>query len=700
MSDNWIWLPEVKYPQYQTTCYSGFNNYQNGNYTVAEFKKEYSFDKKVKTVCLRFSADTEFQLYLNDQIIATGPACVGGDFMGNESPRDNFYYQVLTLTPDTNVLHFFSRVKMMPVKICEYSKGHGGFMLRADITFEDGTTTNVYTDETWLTRRNGAYNTPYSYDGRIPEDEYVFAQSTENIWNATLAPIEIRCEEELMPKNSEIVLQPHEQRCVSSEFDMIYAGFIKIEAVGDGVVFADISCKEIDEEGSHESIILKGNQTYRGFALHSVGKYVVKLQNDSDTVSKVFISLISTYYPIYKNAEIHTSDEQLNKILKVCRHTLKYCRQTHHLDSPRHCEPLACTGDYYIETLMTAFSFGDMSLSRFDITRTAELLRQNDGQMFHTTYSLIWVRMLWDVYMFTGDIALLRENIDALKLLLGRFKRYIGQNGIIESPPNYMFVDWIYIDELSMHHPPKALGQTCLNMFYYGALRTALKIYNEIGDGANATECEMASDRLKSAINGLLFDKNKGLYFEGLNTPTDEKLLHQFMPQNTDKRYYLKHSNILSAYFGVCENPEEIIEKIMTDECEGDYQPYFAHYLLEAIYENGLRDKYTLPLIERWKQPVGECSKGLVEGFITPEPNYGFDHSHAWGGTPLYSLPKALIGLKIDKPGMSELTLTPSLLGLENAYVELPTQYGNVTVNLNRGKTAVISAPKEIKINI
>ena len=48
-------------------------------------------------------------------------------------------------------------------------------------------------------------------------------------------------------------------------------------------------------------------------------------------------------------------------------------------------------------TLMTAFSFGDMRLAEFDVERTAELLRHNDGRMFHTTYSLIWVRMLYDV---------------------------------------------------------------------------------------------------------------------------------------------------------------------------------------------------------------------------------------------------------------------------------------------------------------
>ena len=90
---------------------------------------------------------------------------------------------------------------------------------------------------------------------------------------------------------------------------------------------------------------------------------MIKLKNDSDEVSEFSISFISTNYPVKSVAEIVTDDLELNTVLDVCRHTLKICRQLHHLDSPRHCEPLACTGDYYIETLMTLFSFGDMSLA-------------------------------------------------------------------------------------------------------------------------------------------------------------------------------------------------------------------------------------------------------------------------------------------------------------------------------------------------
>ena len=93
-----------------------------------------------------------------------------------------------------------------------------------------------------------------------------------------------------------------------------------------------------------------------------------------------------------------------------------------------------------------------------------------------------------------------------------------------------------------------------------------------------------------------------------------------------------------------------------------------------------------------------ECAKGLVEGFVAPEPTYHFDHSHAWGGTPLYSLPKAMLGLTITKPGMKEITLSPSMLGLRSARVELLTPCGKVVCEMKAGEGLHIKHPKEVAV--
>lgn len=175
------------------------------------------------------------------------------------------------------------------------------------------------------------------------------------------------------------------------------------------------------------------------------------------------------------------------------------------------------------------------------------------------------------------------------------------------------------------------------------------------------------------------------------------------MPANTDKRYFRKHGNILAACFGVCDQKvgASLLHKVMQDKLEGGYQPYFAHFLLEAIRRNGLRETYTLPVLEAWKEPIAACDKGLVEGFLSPqEDHYSFDHSHAWGGTPLYSLPMALTGLEILEPGMKRLRLSPSLLGLKRARVEIPTPYGPVVVEQAAGQSPRIQHPPEVELMV
>lgn len=699
--EKWIWLPDDLYPNKQKTHYSAFYDDRDDFYTVAEFKRNYTFEKRIASAKLRFSGDTQFWLYCNGKSIATGPVLVGGDFMNNDVSRSNFYASEITIEPDGNCLDFYARVKMTPVRICEFSKGHGGFMLTGCITFEDGTKKIITTDSSWLVRYNGAYTRINYYDARIKPDEYVNAKVIDNIWRTETSPLRLLSETKVFPaENNVVALAPHEETVATFEFDMVHAGYLELDVKTDGNLFVDMDCCELEAHTGYEGFVFTENCVQRGTLLHSVGILYLRLRNESETASEIRLSLIATHYPVDREYITRTDDELLNKVLDVCRHTLKYCRQSIHLDSPKHCEPLACTGDYYIESLMTAYSFGDMTLVEEDVLRTAELLRSNDGRIAHTSYSMIWTFMLYDAYLYTGKTELLEKCEDALILLLDRFSGYVGENGIVEYPPDYMFVDWIYIDGITLHHPPKALGQSCLNMFYYGALDTSAKIYSVLGETAMAEECNRKKEALRKGINEHLYDSEKGMYFEGMNTPTPEYLLNHNMPQNVEKRYYAKHANILAAYVGVVEGQDakELLDKIMNDEIPGDYQPYFAHFLLEALYKNGLRDKYLLNVLQRWKPPVEKFAKGLVEGFIPPEPTYSFDYSHAWGGTPLYILPRALLGLDIIKAGLSELSLSPSLLGLKSAHVEFPTPYGDVVCDMEEGKDPSIVAPEEIKI--
>ena len=732
--ENWIWLPRERFPKMQLCAVNAFDPPMEGAFSVCEFTRRYDLNAPLQRLDLRFSGDTAFRLYINGKLLACGPASVGGDFFGNELPRPNFYSYRMTVS-DPDILHagyldLRAEVRLSPQKLFEFSKGHGGFMLTAKALMEDETVQILVTDETWQCRPLPAYDGECSFNGKAALDDPIaansaftnsafansaFAEVISDLWHSEDVPIPPSDEDDVELSIPELRNIPAGQT-VSATLTLprIWPGYLCASAsFGDSDANSDVTAEaaffETDEEISQEKIILTPQSAdYRGFTLHSVGGVRVTVENHSPSPVSLSLSLKAPHFPVSAFARTIVSDEGFNKLLDICAHSLKYCRQTLHLDSPKHCEPLACTGDYYIETLMTAFTFGDMRLSSFDLLRTAELLRHHDGRMFHTTYSLIFVQMLWDVYLLTGDLSLLQNCEDALTLLLHRFAGYLGENGLIETPPDYMFIDWLNPDDINTHHPPKALGQTCLCLFYYGALKTAARIYQELGMKAMADRQLIDADRLKEAILAQLYDPKRQLFFEGLNTPTDEKLLGKWMPQNVEKRYYRRHANILAAYFGILPKADcqALLRRIFPEDSPisisslsdnlGEVQPYFMHFWLEAIYRNGLRKEQTVPLLSLWKEALALCDKGLPEGFYKPTPTYAFDYSHAWGGTPAYALPLALSGFSILEPGCRRIHLDPDLLGFADARVEIPAPSGLIVIEMKKGDEPVITLPDHI----
>ena len=91
---------------------------------------------------------------------------------------------------------------------------------------------------------------------------------------------------------------------------------------------------------------------------------------------------------------------------------------------------------------------------------------------------------------------------------------------------------------------------------------------------------------------------------------------------------------------------------------------------------------------------------GLAEGWLTPPAGYGFDHSHAWGGTPVFQMPVTLLGLCIEEAGMKHISLCPDLMGLSDCHVEIPVPGGRLTVELAEGEEPAIRHPEGITVTL
>ena len=691
---NWIWLSEKRYPDFQ-------RNFVNINetpaekrgeykYCVAEFKKTADFGKKIVSVKATVSADSFYHFYLNGRMLSIGPASSGGDFLCRR-PAPKHYANEFELPVDSDSAEILVRVRLLPEVLTDYSRRHGGLAAELVFTLEDGTQQKIVTDESWLCRADTAYDGFQSYNSALAENEWTNAVNADDVWNVGTAPIPVLTLNTVLSEDI-IVSGKYENTFVLPK---IYGAYPVLRA--NGKCRITLVTRELPEQQEMtENIIFGKAGEYISFRQHSIGEVDVTVECDKKT--NIHFELIAPWYPVGREGRFVTSDEGLNKIYDICKHTLKICRQSLHLDSTKHQEHLACTGDYYIESLMTLYCFDDFRLSEFDIMRTADWLVDNRGRMFHTTYSLIWVQMLKDVYMITGNKSVLEYSRRALDILLDRFAGYIGDSGVIEMPPDFMFVDWTVIDGYTMHHPPKALGQTVLNAFYYEALNRAAEIYGFLGDKEKSAECTEKAKKFYLDFNREFYDENRRLYFDGKNGEYggDDP---NHLPANSDKRYFSKYPNIIVCAYGLTDDDSarDILERIIFDGTMQDIQPYFAHYLLKAVRRLGLFGKYGMKIISRWKKVVEDCDKGLAEGWIAPQPDYKFDHSHAWGGTPAYNLPSVISGLKILEPGMKKISFTPELWGLDFAEITIPSPLGNIELIINKDGYTV-TAPDETVI--
>ena len=645
----WIAPNKEYFPELTDTQKTVFDSPKN--FTCFIFSKTIKIKQKCQ-LSIKISADVFYIFKLNGKIITRGPAIVGGEYGRKESLPWRFYDEFTTIINDgCNFIEIL--VCSSPIVMADYSSGQVGLILEAT---DSNNNCLFFTDNSWdccidksfvcgnytdlnLTKTNGVKSVEINRKSPINS-------GLKQLIQKTIKPVEVSKTE-----NGFLF-----------DFGKVYAAYIRTTVTASSQSIIAINPQEVKGLTNYgERILTKvGTATTESLQLHCM-RY---LEIITEAPVELDVELIYTHYPTENLENFICSDDNLNKLHKICKRTLKLCMQTYHLDSPVHQEALGCTGDYFIESLINYYTFGVTELTRLDILRTAWLMQETDGKLFHTTYSLIWVQWLLDFYNYTGDRELLFECEHSLNLLLKRFDGYCI-NGLIENPPDYLFIDWILIDEFDLHHPPKNLGQSALNCFYYKALLCASEIKRLLNKQLESEQLKAKADHLKTIFNQTFWDEENGLYFGGKNDFINTNI---FLPISNEKRYFTIHANTLAVLYGLAENGENIMEKVINNDLF-HAQPYFWHYIFEALYSVNLFEKYAFKCFDLWKQLLNECDSSLKE--IYHPAGFTCDYSHGWGGTPAYQLSSKVLGVKFKdgKPTFCEPILGP--LNFANGIIPL-----------------------------
>jgi alpha-L-rhamnosidase len=147
-----------------------------------------------------------------------------------------------------------------------------------------------------------------------------------------------------------------------------------------------------------------------------------------------------------------------------------------------------------------------------------------------------------------------------------------------------------------------------------------------------------------------------------------------------EKRTWSQHVNLLGVLADAipADQQRTVMLKVLDDGSLTQTTYYFKFYLFRAIDKAGLGDRY-LDQLGPWKAML---DLGLTTWAEKPEPTRS--DSHAWSAHPTMDLLRFVAGVAPATPGFGTVQIRPHLGSLSTLSATVPTPKGDVVVDYNK----------------
>lgn len=380
-------------------------------------------------------------------------------------------------------------------------------------------------------------------------------------------------------------------------------------------------------------------------------------------------------YPFEERAKLQTGDAGLDKIWEISWRTARLDAHETYMDTPYY-EQLQYVGDTRIQALISYTVGGDDRLGRqaieaFNDSRIPEgitrsrypsALPQNIP-----TFSLLWIGMLRDWWMYRPDPAPVRESMEGTRSVLGWFKQHERPDGLLEKLPWWSFIDWVPSGETPTYD---SQGESCITTLeYLGALNDGAELEQHFGDAGTAVRYRERAAHVRSGIHDKCWNAQRGL-----------------LADNPDQNVFSQQANILGVLYDVipADRQKDVLKKMLAVEpgttpnglLSASY--YFRFYLARALEHAGMADEY-LGSLEPWRQLLALHFSTWPE---QPEPTRS--DSHAWTAHPIYDLLTLVAGIEPASPGFGTVRIAPHMGKLPSLSASFPHPLGMIEVRYER----------------
>ena len=154
----------------------------------------------------------------------------------------------------------------------------------------------------------------------------------------------------------------------------------------------------------------------------------------------------------------------------------------------------------------------------------------------------------------------------------------------------------------------------------------------------------------------------------------------QLLEDTPGSAAFSQHAQILAILCGMLPQKQSalLMQRVLTDPSLTPCTYYFRFYLNRALEKVKMSEAY-LSQLDGWKEML---SLGLTTFAETPEPTRS--DCHAWSASPNYELLATVAGIRPGAPGFRSVLISPSLGKLTRLDATMPHPKGEIAVRLKR----------------
>jgi len=391
-----------------------------------------------------------------------------------------------------------------------------------------------------------------------------------------------------------------------------------------------------------------------------------------------------TAYPFEERAKFESADTDLAKIWDISWRTARDDAHETYMDTPYY-EQLQYVGDTRIQALISYTVADDDRLGRqaiaaFDDSRIPEGITRSrypsNLPQNIPTFSLLWIGMLHDYWMYRPDPQFVRDHIPGTRDVLAWFAKYEQPDGLLRELPWWSFIDWVPSGEIPTYDTHRESCVTTLQ--YLGALTDASDLERNLGDTALASRYHSHADHVRAGLVSKCWVPSQGL-----------------LADNPDQKIFSQQANILGVLYDVIPQDQQqaVLQRILSIEpgttpngvLSASY--YFRFYLARALDAVDKRaNQAHAPMADRYLQSLDAWRKLLPLHFSTwPEiPGDTRSDSHAWSAHPIYDMLTLVAGVEPASPGFATVHIAPHLGPLDHLNATFPHPKGDIKIEYRR----------------